>query len=150
MPNLRAEDLPLLDIVKMMMHIVETYQPHTVYVNFPGDLNTDHTVTFNAVYTALRPSSLHCVKKILCYEVLSSTEWSPNILPLRFNPDTYVNIEEFFELKMQAIDAYKLEMRAAPHPRSISVIKALATLRGSEVGLHMAEALSSVRRIINP
>ena len=149
LPNLRAEDLPLLDIVKQVMPILESYQPTTVYVHFPGDLNTDHTVTFNAVYTALRPSTWNQVKQILCYEVVSSTEWASNILPPRFNPDTYIDIEEFFELKMKSISAYEFEMRPAPHPRSPELISALATLRGAEVGINMAEALSSVRHIIN-
>ena len=80
---------------------------------------------------------------------MSSTEWASNILPPRFNPDTYIDIEEFFELKMKSISAYEFEMRPAPHPRSPELISALATLRGAEVGINMAEALSSVRHIIN-
>lgn len=149
LPNLRTEDLPKLDIVKQIIPIILDYQPDIVYVNFPGDLNTDHKVTFNSVFTALRPSTLHNVKKILCYEVLSSTEWAPNILRMKFNPDTYVNISDFFKLKMSSIYAYEFEMRQAPHPRSSKVISALATLRGAEIGVHMAEAFSCVRHVIN-
>ena len=148
LPNLRTQDLPLLEIVKKLIPIIENYKPDIVYVNFPGDLNTDHTVTFDAVFTALRPSSIHNVKQILCYEVLSSTEWAPNISPISFRPNTYIEVEEFFDLKLQSINAYEFEMRPAPHPRSTSVISALATLRGSEVGLNMAEAFVSIRNVI--
>ena len=148
LPNLRIKDLPLLDITKQLIKIINDYQPDTVYVNFPGDLNSDHSVMFEATYTALRPSNLHNVKNILCYEVLSSTEWSPNIYK-QFNPDTFINISNFFELKMKSIKAYEFEMRAAPHPRSNDVISSLAMLRGSQVGVKYAEAFINIRKLID-
>ena len=147
LPNLRLKDLPLLDITKQLIKIIKDFQPDTVYVNFPGDLNSDHSVMFEATYAALRPSNIHDVKNILCYEVLSSTEWAPNIYK-QFNPDTFINISNFFTLKMQSIKAYEFEMRTAPHPRSNDIISALAMLRGSQVGVKYAESFMSIRRLI--
>ena len=147
LPNLRLKNLPLLDITKQLIKIIKDFQPDTVYVNFPGDLNSDHGVMFEATYAALRPSNIHDVKNILCYEVLSSTEWAPNIYK-QFNPDTFINISNFFTLKMQSVKAYEFEMRAAPHPRSNEIISALAMLRGSQVGVKYAESFMSIRRLI--
>ncbi len=146
-PNLRLKDLPLLDITKQLLEIIKNFQPDTVYVNFPGDLNSDHSVMFEAAYTALRPSNLHNVKNILCYEVLSSTEWAPNIYK-QFNPDTFIDISNFLKLKMKSIKAYEFEMRAPPHPRSNDVITALAMLRGSQVGVKYAESFMTIRKLI--
>ena len=149
LPNLRMTNLSLLDIVKKISTVVENYKPNIVYVNFPGDLNTDHSLTFEAVYTALRPYTRHKVEKILCYEVLSSTDWAPNITPQKFVPDTFINISKMFDLKLKSVNEYEFEMRSPPHPRSLSVIKSLAIVRGAQVGVLMAEGFMTIRNVIS-
>lgn len=149
MPNLRMEDQSKLDITKQIIAINKKVNPSIVYMNFPGDLNTDHKVTFDSVYTALRPSPDNGVKIIRCYEVLSSTEWASNIDFLTFKPDTFVDVSEFIEKKFKSISAYEGEMRDFPHPRSKEVIESLMKFRGSQVGLRYAEAFITIRNIIN-
>lgn len=149
LPNLRMEDEPLLDIVKQIIEVVKVYSPTIVYVNFQGDLNTDHRVTFDSVYTALRPSAVHQVKRLLCYETLSSTEWAPSISRPMFTPDTFIDISEYLDVKVAALAAYSEEMRPAPHSRSIEAVKALATYRGSQVGFLLSEAFVTVRNLLS-
>lgn len=149
LPNLRTQNLSKLEMIKKIINLVQSYRPDIVYLNFPGDLNTDHSLTFELVYTALRPSQHHQVKNILCYEVLSSTEWAANISVPKFYPDTFIDISKTFQLKMKSINAYQFEMRAPPHPRSSDAIKSLAILRGSQIGVFMAESFVTIRNIIN-
>jgi len=149
LPNLRMEDQPLLDIVKSLITIISNYDPHTVYVNHPGDLNTDHRVTFDAVYTALRPAPNHNVKIIRTYEVLSSTEWAPNINTRAFVPDTFIDISNHFKQKIDGVRAYGHEMRPPPHPRSEEVIRSLASYRGAQAGQLLSEAFVTIRQLLD-
>ncbi len=148
LPNLRMEDQSKLEIVKKITNVIEVFNPQIVYVNFPGDLNTDHQITFKTVFTALRPHSKNNVRVLRCYEVLSSTEWSANIDEPKFNPDTYVDVTNFIENKMEGINAYLDEMRPFPHPRSKEVIYSLMRFRGSQVGFKYSEAFVTVKNLI--
>jgi hypothetical protein len=94
-------------------------------------------MTSRAVQTAFRPFTGLC-KKLLFFEVLSSTEC--NLLPQKtFRPQIYTDIEKTWIRKVRAFECYESEIREFPHPRSIEAMRALAELRGSEVGYRMAE-----------
>ena len=112
-----------------------------------GDLNIDHQIVLKAVITACRPQPSYPVKRILSFEVPSSTEWqSPNTKSI-FIPNWFENITNTLDLKLKALDAYKSEMREWPHARSINAVKHLAHWRGASVGCEAAEAFMLVREI---
>jgi hypothetical protein len=81
------------------------------------------------------------VKRILCYEVLSSTEWGEG-----FWPNVYVPIDIYAKLRAWA--EYKTEHRGYPHPRSEECIMALARKRGTEAYVEYAEAFYLVREVL--
>jgi len=146
-PDNKMDSLPLLDIVKVIENIVAEVKPTIVYTHFSHDLNIDHRVTHTAVMTACRPQLGASVKKILSFEVLSSTEWnSPS--QQTFIPHYIVNITEFWEQKLAALQCYHDEMRDFPHSRSYKCVEALATLRGATNGFDKAEAFF-VERILD-
>ena len=87
------------------------------------------------------------VKKILCFEIVSSTEWQTANLYKSFSPNYYIDISNQFDRKMNALNEYNSEMRAWPHARSIKALEHLSRLRGSQVGLNAAEAFILVRQI---
>jgi LmbE family N-acetylglucosaminyl deacetylase len=149
LPNLRMEDHSNLDLVKKLIKIIDKFDPKIVYTHFPGDLNTDHQITFKAVFTALRPNTAKNVKVIRCFEVLSSTEWAANINEPSFRPDTYVDVTDFINKKFDSVKAYEKEMRSFPHPRSEEVIRSLMQFRGSQVGFNYAEAFVTIRNLID-
>ena len=74
---------------------------------------------------------------------MGAAEQQPPFLPNRF-----VDISETLERKMRALGHYAAEMRPAPHSRSESGIRALATLRGHNVGVAAAEAFMVVRDLV--
>jgi LmbE family N-acetylglucosaminyl deacetylase len=84
------------------------------------------------------------VDKIYSFEILSSTEWN---FPQSFSPNVYINIEETFEIKLEAIKAYSSELRSYPHPRSLEGIRIKAMQRGMESGFRFAEAFELVRSL---
>ena len=56
-----------------------------------------------------------------------------------------IAISEQMDRKLAALDAYGMEMRDPPHPRSHDAVRALATLRGTQHGFAYAEAFTLVR-----
>ena len=143
-PDNRMDSMPLLDVVQALEPIIEQVQPTRVYTHHHGDLNVDHRVTYQAVITACRPMAGNSVREILTFEVMSSTEWAtPGVAP--FLPNVFVDISDYLQKKLDAFAAYDMEMRPAPHSRSVANVEALARHRGNCVGAEASEAFEAVR-----
>lgn len=139
------DSVPLIEIVKAVEAAINEARPEVVYTHFGQDLNVDHRLTYEAVLTACRPQKGHPVREIYSFEVPSSTEWSSDDIGPAFQPDVFVDITDFFDVKMKALEAYAAEMRDAPHPRSVEGVTALASWRGQTSGCNYAEGLKTVR-----
>lgn len=145
-PDNRMDSVPLLDIVQKLESILAQVKPQVVYTHHSGDLNIDHRVTHQVVVTACRPVPGASVTEIYAFEVLSATEWNtPGVAP--FIPNVFVDISDYLEIKMDALAAYKLEMRDEPHSRSLPNNSRLAVYRGNCVGVRSAEAFCLIRKL---
>lgn len=147
LPDNKFDAVPLLEIVKRVEKAVKAVKPNLVYTHFNNDLNIDHRLTCQAVMTACRPQPGFCVKKILAFEVLSSTEWQAKKKNKLFCPNEYNDIGKFIDKKIKAMEIYNNELREYPHPRSKEGIKILAQYRGLEVGFKYAEAFEIIRNL---
>ncbi len=146
LPDNKMDTVPFLDIVQLLEKVIDEIKPSIVYTHHSGDLNIDHRLTHDAVMTACRPIPGSCIREIFSFEVLSSTEWGvSNNNP--FIPTKFVDIGNTLERKMLALHAYNEEMREFPHSRSFESVKSLAKVRGSSVGIEMAECFQTIRRI---
>jgi LmbE family N-acetylglucosaminyl deacetylase len=145
LPDNRMDSLDLLSVVKKIEKVFSQIKPEIVYTHYTDDLNIDHQIAYKAVMTACRPVPHFFVKEIYSFEVLSSTEWSPNKI---FTPNYYKDVSDTIDLKMAAMEVYDRELNSFPHPRSTEAIKNLAKYRGSSVGIEYAEAFK-VERIIS-
>ena len=146
LPDNRLDSLALLDVVQPLEARLSNLQPEVIYTHHHGDLNVDHRIAHQAVITACRPQNGGSVREILCFEVVSSTEWAtPQADP--FLPNLYVDITAQLDIKIKALEAYALEMRSSPHSRSLEHLVALARHRGYCVGFEAAEAFELVRGI---
>lgn len=146
-PDNRMDSISLIEIAKCVEAQIIEYQPSIVYTHHASDVNVDHQKTHEAVVTACRPQPGHCVKTLLAFEVMSSTEWQPASSKVPFCPNWYVNVDQQIERKLKALEVYECEMRQWPHARSISSISALASYRGASVGVRAAEAYVLMRNI---
>ncbi len=149
LPDNKFDSLPLLEIVKIVEKIIFSVKPNVIYTHFGEDLNIDHQLTYKAVITACRPQPDFFVKKILAFEVLSSTEWQAKKKNKMFCPTFYNDISNFIDKKIKSVEMYREELRPYPHSRSKEGIKILAQYRGLEVGLRYAEAFQVVRWLNN-
>ena len=146
-PDNRMDSVSLLDIIQKLEPIINKLKPSIIYTHNHRDLNIDHQLTNSAVMTACRPLPNSSVREIYGFEVLSSTEWS-NFQKTSFNPKFFVDITQYMQKKISALNEYEDEMRAPPHSRSIKHIEVLAKHRGFSIGVDMAEAFE-IYRIIN-
>lgn len=138
-------DVAIQDIVIPLEKYYQKVRPDIVYVCHGGDVNQDHRAVFQASMVVLRSFTTISPIRVLSYEVPSSTEQSQAFLGPKFVPNYYVNIEKYLDKKIDALRAYKTELRSYPHPRSVKAIKALAFKRGSEIGFKAAEAFMMIR-----
>lgn len=144
LPDNRFDSVDLLDIVKIISKVKEEVKPDIIFTHYENDLNIDHQLTYKAVITATRPMIDECVKEIYSFEVLSSTEWN---YPLSFSPDTFFDISDTLNLKIDAMKEYSSELCIYPHPRSLEGIELNAKYNGVRVGRNYVEAFKSVRVI---
>ena len=147
-PDNRLDAINLLDLVKALETVGERCRPSLVYTHWAGDLNVDHRLVHQAVITAFRPMADTTVTGIRSFEIPSSTEWGDRSLTSAFQPNLFVAIDRFMDVKRRALEAYAQELRPFPHPRSYEAIEALARWRGAELGLMAAEAFVTIRERI--
>lgn len=148
LPDNRLDTVPLLEVVQHIEDAIERLAPERVLCQHGGDLNVDHMLTFRATMTATRPQPGHPVKEVLAFEVASSSEWAFGRFAPAFMPDTFVDVTETLDRKLEALQAYGDEMRPWPHPRSVEHVRTMAQRWGSVVGVRAAEAFQTVRRVV--
>ena len=129
-------------INKVVQNILVRVQPSVVYVPFFYDLHKDHASIAYGVHVATRSYLLSAssIQKILAYETLSETHVVPPYPINAFLPNVFVNIESTIDVKIKAMKAYESQLQADGLPRSLATIRALATLRGSNIATSAAEA----------
>ncbi|MEB3325062.1 MAG: PIG-L deacetylase family protein, partial [Cyanobacteriota bacterium] len=135
LPDNRLDSLDRLDLIQQIEQRVSRLQPDVVYVHHAGDVNIDHRRLHEAVVTACRPIPTNSVRRLLSFEVASSTEWQPPGSAPTFQPNWFVDISSQWQRKCEALHAYAVEMRPWPHARSIQAVEHLARWRGAQVGV---------------
>ena len=148
LPDNRLDSLERLDLIKRLEEHIDRHQPQVVYVHHAGDVNVDHRRLHEAVVTACRPTPGHPVRRLLSFEVASSSEWQPPGSAPTFQPNWFVDISGQWHRKREALVAYASEMRPWPHARSLEALEHLARWRGAQVGVEAAEAFCLLRQLV--
>ncbi len=147
LPDNQLDTISRLQLIQRIEKQIEMANPNIVYCHDGGDVNIDHRIINEAVITACRPVPGSKVRKLLSFEIASSTEWGVAGFNKRFEPNYYVDISKYKKIKLKALEIYKDEMRQWPHPRSIRAVECQMTLRGAQAGLRAAEAFCILREI---
>jgi LmbE family N-acetylglucosaminyl deacetylase len=116
--------------INMFQVLIDKFEPDKVYIPYPS-YNQDHRAIYNAAMIALRPHDRNFfVKKVLVYEGMGAFQWYAN--------DYEVN--HFVEIDIERkIEGYLKHVSQVRGHRSTEHIKALAKLRGSQIGVDYAE-----------
>ncbi|MDQ3813972.1 MAG: PIG-L family deacetylase, partial [Armatimonadota bacterium] len=145
-PAPQLDVVPGWRIAAAIGRVIRSCAAEWVYLPHRGDIHADHRAVHDATLVAARPINDCSVRRLLCYETLSETEWAAP--SSAFVPTVFVNITDYLETKLQAMACYRSQLKEAPHARSLQNIEALARLRGATVSLPAAEAFMLVREIV--
>ena len=148
LPDMKLDVTPHIEINRVIENVITDFQPSIVFTHFSGDVNKDHRRVYESTLVACRPVSEQCVKRLFLYSVPSSTEWNVQTSSSAFLPNWYEDISgEFAEKKYKAMECYKTELRAFPHPRNIQCLRTADAAEGNRVGLLAAESFILLRSI---
>ncbi|MDR3669556.1 MAG: PIG-L family deacetylase [Holophaga sp.] len=147
LPAAELDGLAHRELNRALDDLLDTCAPDELYLPFPGDLHLDHQLVFHSALVAARPGRDRSPRRIYAYETLSETNWNAPFLTPGFVPNHFVDITGTLEAKLEAMALYRSQVRPAPHERSLSALRALATLRGATVGLGAAEAFIAIRTV---
>jgi len=144
-PDQKLDTFPTLEIAKQIENAIKEWKPSEIFTHYWGDVNQDHRKIFEATKIAVRPQPSSKIKKIICYETPSSTDWG--IFPESFTPNLFVNIDKTIKKKISALKKYKNEIQKFPHPRSIDSVIIRSKYWGSTIGDMNSEAFILLREI---
>lgn len=144
-PAVVLETVPRYELNGKIQALVNEIEPNIIFIPHFGDMQKDHMLTAEAVMVAVRPKSTHIVRLVYSYETLSETEWSIPHTRNSFMPNTFIDISEFLDRKLEAMSCYKSQLGEFPDPRSLKAVEALAKYRGSTCRVGAAEAFMLIR-----
>jgi LmbE family N-acetylglucosaminyl deacetylase len=146
-PTMSLNDSNLNDLIPRISKLFERIKPEVIYIMNRSDAHSDHRVIFRSVMACTKSFRYSYVKKVLMYECISETEFSPILPENVFQPNYYVDISDFFNKKIEIMNVFKSEMGEHPFPRSNKNIEALAIFRGAYAGVQYAEAFQLIKLI---
>jgi LmbE family N-acetylglucosaminyl deacetylase len=146
-PDNQFDTVPLLDIVQTIEEEIVTHNPQVIYTHHYGDLNIDHELVCRATVTATRPLANSRIKRVLAFETLSATEWSVPSPENVFQPTSFVDVSEYIEPKIDALQVYESELQEPPHPRTVETVIENTSVWGSKAGFPSAEAFELLREV---
>lgn len=142
LPAACLDATPAWKINRCVQEVIEETAPTEVYVPFLHDLHKDHSAISYAAMVTLRPylASAKNIRRVLAYETLSETHLTAPYLAPAFQPTVFIDITETLAKKIQAMAEYASQIQPDHLPRSAAALRALATVRGTHIGVLAAEA----------
>jgi N-acetylglucosamine malate deacetylase 1 len=144
-PTAELDRIPMSVLVNRISEVFSDFQPNEVLLPYPGDVHSDHRITFEAASACTKWFRYPCVKRVLAYETSSETDFGIDPRDSGFKPNVFVNIGGQLERKIELMQIYASEMGEFPFPRSEKALRALAQLRGSQAGFETGEAFMLLR-----
>lgn len=146
--HMRLDAIPRRDLVALLERearlSVRNLRPDIVLLPLPS-YNQDHEAVCRAGLVACRP---HEPEALPVPPVVLLYEYPPNswvLPPDRFDRTFYVDISDYLEKKLGAVELYKSQARAGLHQNSTQNIRDLALVRGKEASVEAAEAFHTLR-----
>jgi LmbE family N-acetylglucosaminyl deacetylase len=144
----KLDTVPKRDLVDRFEREVNELQPELVLIPSGADYDQDHLAVFETAVAALRPIApvfgKWLVPHVLVYESAKVMWWSGDVP----RPQSFVDITTVLDRKLEALAAYATQARPSPHIRSEEAVRAMACLRGKEIGVEYAEAFGVLRTIL--
>lgn len=146
-PATMIGDMPINEFNAKISEIVNKFKPHIVLCPYP-DRHIDHRLVFESILVATRPIGIcRDIEIVAAYETLSETHWNaPHIEP-NFTPNWVIDISDYINIKLKALECYRSQISEFPSPRSIDAAESLAKFRGTQAGFSYGEGFHLIRMI---
>lgn len=144
-PAAQLDQVSTSTFISSISRVFHLFQPQEVFLPHPGDIHSDHHITFKAASACTKWFRYPFVKRVLTYETLSETDFGLDHSSGVFTPNLFIDITSYLSTKLQLLQIYKSEMGVHPFPRSIESVKAQSILRGCQSGVLAAEAFQILR-----
>lgn len=144
-PATKLDGIPMSSVVQEISKVIEKFKPQELLLPHPGDVHSDHRITFEAAIACAKWFRYPSINRVLTYQTLSETDFGVDPRYLPFQPNVYEDISKYIDEKLVLLDAYAYEMGAFPFPRSKEGVLALAKVRGMESGFKAAEGFCLLR-----
>ncbi len=152
-PNIALNTVRHLDLVQFVERAILETQADFLFTHHPADLNDDHRHVSFACQSAARlfqrRAGVAPLKGLYYMEVLSSTEWSFSGHSQPFQADTFFEVGDYLDRKLEALRAYRGVMRNFPHPRCEEIVRGQAAFRGGQSAMKYAEAFQTGYRSLD-
>ncbi len=147
----RIDSLPRRDLIELFEKTgrlaMDKIKPTIVAI--PAiSYNQDHEAVFRAGLTACRPGVpewKHFQPIVLTYDN-TALFWS--LEREKFHPNFYVDISDFLEDKITALEMHQSQMKPTIHHSSPENVRHLALTRGKEISTHAAEGYMILRWVL--
>jgi len=144
-PAAQLDQIPSSQLIAKISTVFKQFQPQEVFLPHPGDIHTDHRITFEAVSACTKWFRYPSVQRIMTYETLSETNFEQYLTSSPFTPNLFIDVSNHLTQKLKLLEIYKSELGMHPFPRSLDAVRALALLRGSQRGVAAAEAFQIIK-----
>lgn len=146
LPTAQLDSYNTSDAIDKIREVFTKVQPEMLILPDYNDAHSDHKKVFEWCYSCSKVFRFPYIKKIMTMEIVSETDFGKPENP--FIPNFYVDITEYLEEKINALNIYDTELGEPPFPRSIEHVKALAIVRGAAAGVKYAEAFRMIKYIM--
>lgn len=147
-PTVHLNTVPTMELTSALTDVIRKVQPEIVYTTPRDDLNQDHRIVCDATLVAVRPLPNSPVRRVLSYEIATTTRYGTPSGAQPWNPTVWVDISDHLETKLAAMALFETELREFPHPRSLEGLRTIARERGLSVGLPAAEGFELLREVV--
>lgn len=146
--TMKVDEYSMSELITKISKVINEVEPNIIYMPFKSDVHSDHRAIFDASYSCTKSFRYPFIEKIYMIETLSETEFAPSTKENSFIPNSFVNISDFINKKVEIMKIFKSEIAAHPFPRSEKNLRALATIRGATCGCEYAESFVLLKEII--
>lgn len=133
----RVEDLKLYEIVERMDALVYEYEPVALFTHSRIEFHNDHSLMHQAWMSSQR---------LTFFDVFFMQPATCRPLPLRFQPDIYVDITSTIDRKMAAIDCHFSQFKCRGIETGFQ--RDVSKVYGKMIGVEFAEGLQVHRMLL--
>jgi LmbE family N-acetylglucosaminyl deacetylase len=149
LPAVRLLDIPTHEPNGVVNALVRDVRPNELYLPFHNDMHRDHEVLARAGLVAARGylTANYDLNLVAMYETPTETHLVPPSVAVPFVPNHYEDVTDTIAAKLAAWACYASQHQMGPTPRSPDALRALAAVRGADIGVEAAEAFVIVRQV---